>query len=126
MTSEVHSLGAPSVGAVAAGARTHDNLESPIPSQTTTFFEPLDDELEAEIRRDEARIEMYGGDDPEDPPSETDHKGVPKTGPLTNDSNLVTWDGPNDPENPQNWSYRYKWFVTVICSLMTVNVCVFS
>jgi hypothetical protein len=23
---------------------------------------------------------------------------------------LVTWDGPDDPENPKNWSYAYKWW----------------
>ena len=34
----------------------------------------------------------------------------------------VTWDGPNDPNNPQNWSYGYKWFITLICGLLTLNV----
>ncbi|KAI0036325.1 major facilitator superfamily domain-containing protein [Vararia minispora EC-137] len=38
------------------------------------------------------------------------------------DVNLVTWDGPDDPENPQNWSHRYRWLVTLICALMTINV----
>ncbi len=35
---------------------------------------------------------------------------------------VVTWDGPNDPENPRNWSYGYKWFITCICSVLTLNV----
>ncbi|KAI9457481.1 MFS polyamine transporter [Lactarius psammicola] len=35
---------------------------------------------------------------------------------------VVTWDGPNDPNNPQNWSYGYKWFITLICGLLTLNV----
>ncbi|KAJ3579749.1 hypothetical protein NPX13_g813 [Xylaria arbuscula] len=30
------------------------------------------------------------------------------------DENLVTWNGPNDPENPQNYSTPYKFFVTGI------------
>jgi hypothetical protein len=38
------------------------------------------------------------------------------------DSNFITWVGPDDPENPKNWSYSYKWFVTLICSLLTLNV----
>lgn len=38
------------------------------------------------------------------------------------ESNIVTWDGPDDPDNPRNWSYTYKWFVTFICSLLTLNV----
>lgn len=28
------------------------------------------------------------------------------------DSNLVDWDGPSDPENPQNWSLPRKIFVS--------------
>lgn len=41
---------------------------------------------------------------------------------ATLDANLVGWDGPDDPENPQNWSVRYKSMVTVICILMALNV----
>lgn len=26
----------------------------------------------------------------------------------------VTWDGPNDPANPLNWSQSRKWFVTML------------
>ncbi|KAF9446057.1 MFS general substrate transporter [Macrolepiota fuliginosa MF-IS2] len=40
----------------------------------------------------------------------------------TLDSNLVGWDGPDDPANPQNWSVKYKWFITILCSIMTLNV----
>ncbi|KAG8898945.1 hypothetical protein FRC01_010715, partial [Tulasnella sp. 417] len=25
------------------------------------------------------------------------------------DPNVVTWDGPDDPQNPQNWSGKKKW-----------------
>jgi DHA1 family multidrug resistance protein-like MFS transporter len=38
------------------------------------------------------------------------------------DPNLVTWDGPDDPENPMNWPTRKKWLVTVIMGLMTFCV----
>ncbi|KAK2462835.1 hypothetical protein APHAL10511_005147 [Amanita phalloides] len=37
-------------------------------------------------------------------------------------SRLVSWDGPNDPENPMNWSNGYKWWVTTVIIIMTVNV----
>lgn len=30
---------------------------------------------------------------------------------------IVTWDGPNDPENPRNWSLRRRWATTIIASL---------
>jgi hypothetical protein len=35
---------------------------------------------------------------------------------------LVTWDGPDDPENPKNWSYVYKWWVTAIICIVSLNV----
>lgn len=40
--------------------------------------------------------------------------------PTEKDPNLVEWDGPDDPENPQNFSRRRKWTITVIMSLMTM------
>ena len=33
------------------------------------------------------------------------------------DPNLVTWDGPDDPQNPKNWPYNVKWKFTVGVSL---------
>ncbi|KAI9662171.1 MAG: hypothetical protein M1831_002867 [Alyxoria varia] len=30
------------------------------------------------------------------------------------DSNIVSWDGPDDPANPKNWSIKRKWAATVI------------
>ncbi|MCJ1401580.1 hypothetical protein MMC11_004796 [Xylographa trunciseda] len=35
------------------------------------------------------------------------------------DPNLVTWDGPDDPENPKNWPDKAKWKYTVGVSLFT-------
>ncbi|KAI9001557.1 MFS polyamine transporter [Trametes punicea] len=29
---------------------------------------------------------------------------------------IVNWDGPDDPQNPKNWSYKRKWAATVIVS----------
>jgi hypothetical protein len=26
---------------------------------------------------------------------------------------LVTWDGPDDPENPKNWPLKKKWFAAI-------------
>lgn len=38
------------------------------------------------------------------------------------DINLVSWYGPNDPENPQNWSTAKKVFVTAEICLLTTSV----
>lgn len=32
------------------------------------------------------------------------------------ESTLVAWEGPDDPENPKNWSYKRKWAATLIVS----------
>lgn len=98
-----------------------------------------EESLDEEIRRDEERIEEYGADDPEEPPAKSPALKSPslKSAPAAStpglhhhkqehDPNMVRFGGPEDKDNPQNWSRRYKWFVTVICSIMTVNVYVSS
>jgi len=35
---------------------------------------------------------------------------------------FVTWDGPNDPQNPQNWSSAYKWWLTFIIAIQAFTV----
>ncbi|KAI0644022.1 MFS polyamine transporter [Trametes meyenii] len=77
--------------------------------------------LEEELHREELRAEEYGGDDPLEPlPKEAGI--IPVSPEEKEDPNKVSWDGPDDPENPQNWSRAYKWFLTILCLLMTVNV----
>ncbi|KAI2468785.1 MFS general substrate transporter [Annulohypoxylon bovei var. microspora] len=39
---------------------------------------------------------------------------------VADDPNLVTWDGPEDPENPKNWSISKKWGVVFIVSIFTL------
>jgi hypothetical protein len=34
------------------------------------------------------------------------------------DVEIHTWNGPNDPENPFNWSKKYKWALTVTVCFM--------
>lgn len=79
---------------------------------------PVAPDLEAELAQEEKNIEAYGGDDPHEPQKD-------KNAPLPqgeHDPNRVTWDSPDDPTNPQNWTKPYKWFVTAVCCVMTVNV----
>ncbi|SPO25527.1 probable mfs-multidrug-resistance transporter [Ustilago trichophora] len=50
-------------------------------------------------------------------------QGRPRGNPdETEDPNQVDWEGPNDPENPQNWSQAKKWRLTLLASFLTVNV----
>ena len=105
------------------------------PSSCRTF-EPTENEPEVrnngspEIRiakitsRGEEYFERYDGDDSHEPPPKEFLVGGPS--PVESetiiDANMVTWDGPNDPSNPQNWSIKYKWLITVICIVITINV----
>ena len=36
------------------------------------------------------------------------------------DPDLVTWEGPDDPLNPKNWSMRQKWAATFVVSVFTL------
>ena len=48
------------------------------------------------------------------------HTAAPET-PVP-DPNLVTWDGPDDPENPKTWPARRRWVITIANSLITLCV----
>ncbi|KAM0719288.1 hypothetical protein Q7P37_005193 [Cladosporium fusiforme] len=47
---------------------------------------------------------------------------APALQPETEESNIVGWDGPQDPENPQNWSSKYKWTALMTLACMTFVV----
>ncbi|CAF9903865.1 MAG: hypothetical protein ALECFALPRED_003017 [Alectoria fallacina] len=36
------------------------------------------------------------------------------------DPNLVSWDSPDDPENPKNWTFGRKWAATIVVSSFTL------
>jgi len=36
------------------------------------------------------------------------------------DPNIVTWDGPDDPTNPMNWTMRKKWSNIAVLSILTI------
>jgi DHA1 family multidrug resistance protein-like MFS transporter len=52
-----------------------------------------------------------------DAPKPKSHKDGPP-----NDPNLVVFDGPDDPEYPQNFSKGKKWMITILLSLMTLTI----
>lgn len=35
------------------------------------------------------------------------------------DPDLVTWNGPDDPKDPKNWSKSHKWAITAVSSSTT-------
>ena len=53
------------------------------------------------------------------------HNTEKMTRPFSSDDYLVDWDGPDDPENPQNWSFGRKVTMTAVLSF-TCLVCTFA
>lgn len=92
--------------------------------EPTSPLTPLDEE----IFQAEANFERYGGDDIHEPEPKFPEHGVPSPSATlapastSPDPNMVTWDGPDDPTNPQNWSIGRKWFITIVCGISTLNV----
>jgi hypothetical protein len=41
------------------------------------------------------------------------------------DPAIISFDGPEDLENPRNWSRNYKWFLVALLSAMATMVYVF-
>lgn len=75
-------------------------------------------ELDREIANDQHELDVYGDDDPHEPTPEK----TPPSPPNGKDKNMVDWDGPGDPTNPQNWTVGFRWMISALCCLITVNV----
>lgn len=46
--------------------------------------------------------------------------GAPPSPPISHpEKNMITWDGPDDPENPFNWPSSKKWRITIIACFIT-------
>ncbi|OKL58194.1 hypothetical protein UA08_06654 [Talaromyces atroroseus] len=62
----------------------------------------------------EAEVALEAG------PSDNNNPGKEEPKPAAKDPNLVEWDGPDDPENPQNLPVARKWAITMLLSSLTV------
>ncbi|KAK8135702.1 hypothetical protein PG984_003642 [Apiospora sp. TS-2023a] len=59
---------------------------------------------------------------PKDEEEGSVRQGEQVPAPTQGDPNLVDWDGPDDPKNPQNWSWKRKLLTTVVLALCTFSV----
>ncbi|KAI1329581.1 major facilitator superfamily domain-containing protein [Xylariaceae sp. FL0255] len=74
--------------------------------------------LSRAVSETEVRDGIQNQRDPElGPPLE---EKITTTAPNPNDPDLVTWTGPDDPDNPKNWSYSRKWAAVFTVSLFTL------
>jgi len=46
-------------------------------------------------------------------------RGASQKSSKEKDINRVTWDGPDDPENPKNWTKKRRWLATATVSMFT-------
>ncbi|KAJ6574555.1 MFS polyamine transporter [Mycena capillaripes] len=81
-------------------------------------------ELDRVLANDQECFTRYGGNDPRDPPPRrpTTRASRRISTPALLDPEEITWDGPDDQTNPQNWSDLKKWIITFTVIIMTVNV----
>jgi hypothetical protein len=78
----------------------------------TTHRPSTDNELRIATSSANLDVERQCNDNPEESIPSTDEK-------PTSDANTVGWDGPNDPENPQNWPTRKKVTAVGMASMIT-------
>ena len=76
------------------------------------------EEIEDEEEQEEQRMkEIDHGGDGQDLEKQLSKKESTRS--LKKDPNIVSWDGPNDPQNPKNWSFKRRWAATIIVSCFT-------
>ncbi|KAI9457468.1 MFS polyamine transporter [Lactarius psammicola] len=113
-TSHSHSQSSPTTVATSSSSTVHTLIP------TILGNHKLD---QSETECGDARIEACGGDNSRDPQlKEPEAPRLPFLPKPNTDPNLVAWDGPDDPANPQNWSFRYKLWLTAVCTPMIIAV----
>ena len=101
--------------------------EATLPIQSTTpQHRPLDfgpdPDHTSEISDLEKERDLEKGDpEPSKEPNEFDQGGLDRRQ-TQEESNLIGWDGPNDPENPQNWSNSRKYLTTCFYASLTFTL----
>jgi hypothetical protein len=73
---------------------------------------------------DERREDESAGDDKPLDPNDAAVTPSPSPLPAPKDKSgpdIVTWDDPNDPANPRNWSVKYRWFLTLLISIINLT-----
>jgi hypothetical protein len=104
-------------------------MATPISRQTSSASERKNEERDDEHPQLQPIPALRPEPPPPPPPAaqpSTDvEPGPSPTAPSSDDRkstkhpNLVTFDGPNDPTNPKNWSFKRRWAATALVSLIT-------
>jgi DHA1 family multidrug resistance protein-like MFS transporter len=101
-----------------ANLARHGTVEPPEEDDEKSNADSSDDRRQPPREDSDSSSRTHVGDD--QPTNEASGVKVdPENG---KDINLVTWYGPDDPENPQNWSTAKKFFVTFELCLLTTSI----
>ena len=93
-------------------------MRNPSSSDTTTAPTPPDATSDSEHAKEFADAEK-GQAGPVGPDEHQAASQAAKDRQKQEENNLVGWDGPDDPENPMNWSKKKKYTVTVFYATLT-------
>jgi DHA1 family multidrug resistance protein-like MFS transporter len=61
-------------------------------------------------------------DSEDDVPTESQHPDPVASQRDVFNTDIVDWDGSEDPDNPQNWDSKYKWWIIMVLACMTFVV----
>lgn len=96
------------------------NVEAAQNASNTTTIEKDDHALSTKTRNSMADdIEANAGQQ-----TALDEKVGDTAAAEAHDPNIVDWDGPDDPQNPLNWSAKLRYTNVAIISTVTVLTCV--
>lgn len=104
-------------------------IDPSVSRQGSDKFKPheplLSPKFEQGPEQDERELEECGGDEPRDPPGSSGSTartaGAETDSEKEDEANKVHWDD-GEMANPRNWSTPRRWFLTIITSLVLVNV----
>jgi hypothetical protein len=88
---------------------TSEEIDLPEKEQEIEDADLQDGDIVPEVRggiEDQRDVEKTG--------EKLEKSRTTKSGRSVRDSNLVTWDGLDDPENPKNWKMSRKWAATFV------------
>jgi len=98
-----------------------DEFQSTEKQQSRRKKDGEDEEIEREAEEEPDTIPDLTGGSRNEHDLEANRPPLEKrsTNKSIKDPNLVTWEGPDDPENPKNWTKKQKWIATLVVSSFT-------
>jgi DHA1 family multidrug resistance protein-like MFS transporter len=108
----------------AKSLKHYDSDVPEVPAVPSTFTRRNSDIESIKTNKSHPNDQHYGEKDQDvnEPSPDTQDAGVPAPPSDAERTDIVDWDGPHDPENPQNWSSKYRWWIIMILACMTFVV----